>query len=182
MAWGREAQQGESRESVNGDRRSGYQKVEGVEDEAKREVLNNYVVAWCKGSLRGSFLVTNLKMVGFHSCSVMRIVGATFLLMFSNEEDRRAMLDRDNPIYVPAREVVPVVKTMSTEDMIMVIWDEWVGVVDRSEGTRSEHVDVMLCESMLGHLGMVQEVPKLPVALVMGGADGKSPVAVLELD
>ncbi|KAK9031817.1 hypothetical protein V6N11_056105 [Hibiscus sabdariffa] len=71
---------------------------------------------------------------------------------------------------------------MSTEDMIMVIWDEWVGVVDRSEGTRSEHVDVMLCESMLGHLGMVQEVPKLPVALVMGGADGKSPVAVLELD
>ncbi|KAK8604730.1 hypothetical protein V6N13_099661 [Hibiscus sabdariffa] len=68
-------------------------KVEGVVDEVKRKLLNTCVVAWCKGTLRGAALVAELKMASFLGCSVMRIAGAAFLLIFSNDEDRCAVLD-----------------------------------------------------------------------------------------
>ncbi|KAK8715173.1 hypothetical protein V6N13_042511 [Hibiscus sabdariffa] len=86
----------ESRESVNGCQRSGYRQVVGVVNEAKREVLNMCVVVWSKGTLRGTSLMAELKMAGFHGYSVMRIAGVTFLLMFLNEADRRAVLDRSD--------------------------------------------------------------------------------------
>ncbi|KAK8612560.1 hypothetical protein V6N13_092672 [Hibiscus sabdariffa] len=85
-----------SKESVTGGRRSTYRKVTGVVDEAKWEVLNACAVAWSKGSLRGATLVVELKHAGFFGCSIMRIARPVFLLMFSNEEDRRAMLARSD--------------------------------------------------------------------------------------
>ncbi|KAK8658770.1 hypothetical protein V6N13_036964 [Hibiscus sabdariffa] len=59
--------QTESKESVNGSRRSAYRQVVGVKDEAKREVLSSCAVAW---------------------------FGAVFLLRFSDEEDRYQVLGR----------------------------------------------------------------------------------------
>ncbi|KAK8708499.1 hypothetical protein V6N13_059538 [Hibiscus sabdariffa] len=81
-----------SKESVHGVRRSIY-RVEGAVDEFKREVLNSYVVAWCTGVFRGANLVAELKQVDFVGCSVMWIARAAILLMFSEENERRAVLE-----------------------------------------------------------------------------------------
>ncbi|KAK8672315.1 hypothetical protein V6N13_110688 [Hibiscus sabdariffa] len=86
----------ESKGSMNGDRRSRYRQVVGVEDEDKRTVLQSCAVACCKGSLRGASLVAELKQAGFLGCLIMRIAGAMFLLMFVNEEDQRLVLDRSD--------------------------------------------------------------------------------------
>ncbi|KAK8571046.1 hypothetical protein V6N13_025604 [Hibiscus sabdariffa] len=86
--------QDESKESVNGGRRLAYRQVVRVEDEAKREVLISCAVAWCKGSLRGANLVVELNQACLFVCSIMRISGAVFLMMFSNEEDQRKVLER----------------------------------------------------------------------------------------
>ncbi|KAK8697502.1 hypothetical protein V6N13_113647 [Hibiscus sabdariffa] len=91
---GRTAHQAGSRESVNGEQGEKFRQVDGVEDVLKREVLSTCAVAWCKGSLRGTELLAELKREGFTGCSVMRIAGAAYLLMFTNEEDMRAMLSR----------------------------------------------------------------------------------------
>ncbi|KAK8704000.1 hypothetical protein V6N13_047636 [Hibiscus sabdariffa] len=61
---------------------------------SEAEVLKTCVIAWCKGSLRGSELVAELKMAGFHGCLVMQIAGAVYLLMFTNEEDKQVVLAR----------------------------------------------------------------------------------------
>ncbi|KAK8681367.1 hypothetical protein V6N13_053771 [Hibiscus sabdariffa] len=84
----------ESKGSVNGDRRTRYRQVAGVEDEEKRAVLQSCAMAWCKGSLREASLVTEFKHAGVMDCSIMRIAGAMFLLMFVNEEERRLVLER----------------------------------------------------------------------------------------
>ncbi|KAK8694492.1 hypothetical protein V6N13_072042 [Hibiscus sabdariffa] len=86
----------ESKESVHGVRRSIYRQVEGVVDEAKREVLNSCTVSWCTGDIRGASLVAEIKQAGFVGCSVMRIAGAVVLLMFTNEDERHAMLERSD--------------------------------------------------------------------------------------
>ncbi|KAL4308766.1 hypothetical protein GQ457_01G017430 [Hibiscus cannabinus] len=65
-----------------------------MEDVLKREVLSTCAVVWCKGSLRGTELLAELKREGFTSYSMMRIAGAAYLLMFTNEEDKRAMISR----------------------------------------------------------------------------------------
>ncbi|KAK8644417.1 hypothetical protein V6N13_123724 [Hibiscus sabdariffa] len=57
-------------------------------------MLSTCAVVWCKGSLRGTKLLAELKREGFIGCSMMRIAGAAYLLMFTTEEDRRAMLSR----------------------------------------------------------------------------------------
>ncbi|KAK8637511.1 hypothetical protein V6N13_064930 [Hibiscus sabdariffa] len=83
-----------SRESVNGEQGEEYQRVDGMEDVLKREVLTTCAVAWCKGSLRGTELLAALKREGFTGFSLMRISGAAYLLMFTNEEDMRDMISR----------------------------------------------------------------------------------------
>ncbi|KAK8635249.1 hypothetical protein V6N13_023126 [Hibiscus sabdariffa] len=62
-AWGarvRVMTQDESKESVNDVRHSGYRQVEGVVDEAKREVLNTCAVAWCARCWIGRTLTVGL--------------------------------------------------------------------------------------------------------------------------
>ncbi|KAL4283907.1 hypothetical protein GQ457_16G022410 [Hibiscus cannabinus] len=83
-----------SRESVNGEHGEEYRRVDGMEDVLKREVLTTCAVAWCKGSLRGMELLADLKREGFTDFSMMRISGATYLLMFTNEEDMRDLISR----------------------------------------------------------------------------------------
>ncbi|KAK8656375.1 hypothetical protein V6N13_098328 [Hibiscus sabdariffa] len=83
-----------SRESVNGEQEEEYRRVDGMEDVLKREVLTTCAVAWCKGSLRGTELLATLKREGFTGFSLMRISGAAYLLMFTNEEDMRDMISR----------------------------------------------------------------------------------------
>ncbi|KAL4335009.1 hypothetical protein GQ457_07G010330 [Hibiscus cannabinus] len=83
-----------SRESVNGEHGEKYRQVDGMEDVLKREVLTTCAVAWCKGSLRGMELLAALKREGFTGFSMMRISGAAYLLMFTNEEDMRDMVSR----------------------------------------------------------------------------------------
>ncbi|KAK8690486.1 hypothetical protein V6N13_074019 [Hibiscus sabdariffa] len=86
--------QTESKESVNGSRRSAYRQVVGVEDEAKREVLSSCMVAWCKGSLRGENLAVELDQAGLVINSMMRVAGAVFLMRFTDEEDHGQVLGR----------------------------------------------------------------------------------------
>ncbi|KAL4388647.1 hypothetical protein GQ457_09G025200 [Hibiscus cannabinus] len=83
-----------SRESVNGEHGEEYRRVDGMEDVLKREVLTTCAVAWCKGSLCGMELLAALKREGFTGFSMMRISGAAYLLMFTNEEDMRDMVSR----------------------------------------------------------------------------------------
>ncbi|KAL4333815.1 hypothetical protein GQ457_07G003280 [Hibiscus cannabinus] len=83
-----------SRESVNGEHGEEYRRVDGMEDVLKREVLTTCAVAWCKGSLRGMELLVDLKREGFTGFSMMRISGAAYLLMFTNEEDMRDLISR----------------------------------------------------------------------------------------
>ncbi|KAK8701646.1 hypothetical protein V6N13_020029 [Hibiscus sabdariffa] len=189
--WGKASQQVGSRESVTGGHRAMLWKVEGMEDEAKCEVLKTCAIAWCKGSLRGLDLTVELNRVGFHGCSVMRIAGATLLLMFSNEEDMRAILARPDltqwfmkvevwepdihmgsqsawlsVVWVPMHlwseetfrrivhlwgklirleEATTEPQSFDQENVRIVAWDEWVGMVDRNAGSQSEHIDVMQC-------------------------------------
>ncbi|KAL4386790.1 hypothetical protein GQ457_09G019190 [Hibiscus cannabinus] len=83
-----------SRESVNGEHGEEYRRVDGIEDVLKKEVLTTCAVAWCKGSLRGMELLADLKREGFTGFSMMRISGAAYLLMFTNEEDMRDLISR----------------------------------------------------------------------------------------
>ncbi|KAK8595442.1 hypothetical protein V6N13_016811 [Hibiscus sabdariffa] len=83
-----------SRESVNGEHGDEYRRVDGMEDVLKRDVLTTCAVVWCKGSLRGMELLAVLKREGFTGFSMMRISGAAYLLMFTNEEDMRNMVSR----------------------------------------------------------------------------------------
>ncbi|KAL4319583.1 hypothetical protein GQ457_18G006290 [Hibiscus cannabinus] len=83
-----------SRESVNGEYGEEYRWVDGREDVLKREVLTTCAVAWCKGSLRGMELLADLKREGFTGFSMMRISGAAYLLMFTNEKDMIDLISR----------------------------------------------------------------------------------------
>ncbi|KAK8685473.1 hypothetical protein V6N13_041474 [Hibiscus sabdariffa] len=117
------AHQAGSRESVNGEQGEKFRWVDGVEDVLKREVLSTCAVAWCKGSLRGTELLAELKREGFTGCSVMRIAGAAYLLMFMNEEDRRDMLSRPviNQWFTKVEEWKPGVQIGS--------WSVWLSMV-----------------------------------------------------
>ncbi|KAK8675728.1 hypothetical protein V6N13_033792 [Hibiscus sabdariffa] len=83
-----------SKESVNGEQGDEYRRVDGMEDVLKRDVLTTCAIAWCKGSLRGMELLAVLKREGCTSFSMMRISGAAYLLMFTNEEDMGNMVSR----------------------------------------------------------------------------------------
>ncbi|KAK8564899.1 hypothetical protein V6N12_058478 [Hibiscus sabdariffa] len=53
--------------------------------------------------------------------------------------------------------VPPLVESGRRENVRIVAWDEWVGMVDRNAGSQSEHIDVMQC------LLPDMEVPELHV-------------------
>ncbi|KAK8686053.1 hypothetical protein V6N13_125080 [Hibiscus sabdariffa] len=89
-------QQMGSRESMNGDQGSLIRKVEGVVDEAKREVLKMCAIAWCKGSLQEVDVVHSHDLI-CHCEDSDTVV---------SREDNQGAHDkiqavRDNPIYVP---------------------------------------------------------------------------------
>ncbi|KAK8625966.1 hypothetical protein V6N13_133623 [Hibiscus sabdariffa] len=83
-----EKQQG-SNQSTTGSRIWVFRRVMGVQDEAKGELLESCVVAWCKGSLRGEALATKLHMTGFKGCSVMWAAGDLVLLLFTTLEEHQ---------------------------------------------------------------------------------------------
>ncbi|KAK8708344.1 hypothetical protein V6N13_059386 [Hibiscus sabdariffa] len=73
-----------------------YRRITGVVAEDKREVLDTCMVAWCKSGFPRRVLIEELRRAEIRGCFVIRISGATVLLMFATMEDRKALLDRND--------------------------------------------------------------------------------------
>ncbi|KAK8690877.1 hypothetical protein V6N13_074403 [Hibiscus sabdariffa] len=178
----------ESKESVHGVRRSLYLQVEGVVDEAKREILNTCAVAWCTGEYRGASLVAELKQAGFDGCSVMRVAGAVVLLWFSTVDERKAMMERADlskwfvkvEIWSPEVSVsnrsawLSVVETDSlarVEETIELRLGDWSGKI-RVQEVEVVHSHDVVCHCENSEMVAPSEVdPDLGVS--MGGGSGQ---------